>query len=198
MARLLFALALTCAATAGAQAPADADARARAHFETGQGLHHLGDYSGAIREFAAGYVLRPRPEFLLNIGQAYRRLGALPEARSMYQRFLVEADPAHASRKEVERLIAEVDAELARARTPGTLAKPIALAELAAPSPAPAPTPAPPPLTPPPPPPSNRRTVIAVVVVAAVLVVAAAVGLAVGLAYQRDPTPTEGVAVFGH
>jgi tetratricopeptide (TPR) repeat protein len=97
-----------------ALAAADDEERARSHYEAGRVQYNLGDYKGAVHEFAAGYKLQPRPEFLVNLGQAYRRLGELERAREMYERFLAEAPADDHARPQVRTLIAEVDRELAR------------------------------------------------------------------------------------
>lgn len=101
---------------AGGVARADDEERARAHFEAGRVQYNLGDYKAAVHEFAAGYRLVPRPEFLVNLGQAYRRLGELERAREMYERFLADAPPDDHARPQVRVLIAEVNRELARVR----------------------------------------------------------------------------------
>lgn len=114
LAVLLGALVLLACGLAAA-APPDGEARARAHYEVGLGMYHLGNYQDAIREFSAGYDLSPRPEFLINLGQAYRKLGKLVEARDMFRRYL-DATPATApDRKQVEQLLAEVERDSAAA-----------------------------------------------------------------------------------
>jgi tetratricopeptide (TPR) repeat protein len=128
MARLAFAIGLAFAlgSTAHAQS-ADAIGRARTHFEAGRALYNLGNYTDAIREFSAGYQLVPKPQFLVNLGQAYRKLGDLGKAREMYKKFLDEAAPADPDREQVKGLLADIEAEQAT-QTP--------------PTPAPAPAPA--------------------------------------------------------
>lgn len=102
----------------------DALLRARAHFETGRGMYELGNYSGAIREFSAGWDLVHKPEFVLNIGQCYRQLGQLAEARAMYRKFLAVARPDDPARPGVERVLAEIDRKLAAAPPPATAPPP--------------------------------------------------------------------------
>src|SRR6185312_11895333 len=65
-------------ATPARAAGSDDEERARGHYEIGLGLYRLGDYRGALEEFAAGYELARKPGFLLNLGQTYRKLGELP------------------------------------------------------------------------------------------------------------------------
>ena len=100
--------ALACAAAAHAQSD-DTVARARTHFEAGRALYQLGNYDEALREFAAGYQLAPRPQFLLNLGQCYRKLDDLQKARAMYQRYLHDAPSSDAERDQAQQILAEID-----------------------------------------------------------------------------------------
>jgi tetratricopeptide (TPR) repeat protein len=113
-ARRALALLLAALSMAGvARADTDPDgneARARAHFEAGATHYSRGDYQAAEREFAAGYHLARRPQFLVNLGQVYRRLGKLERAREMYQRFLDEAASDDLARPQVRALRDEVEA----------------------------------------------------------------------------------------
>jgi tetratricopeptide (TPR) repeat protein len=115
--RCLLVLALVVACAAPVRAADDAESRARAHYEIGLGLYRLGDYRGALKEFAAGYELARKPGFLLNIAQSYRQLGDLPRARAQYRQFLADAPPDDRSRAETEQILVEIDAEL-RAHPP--------------------------------------------------------------------------------
>ncbi len=45
-------------------------------------------YESAIKQFSQAYRLDPKPRYLFNIGQAYRRLGLAAEATEFYQRYL--------------------------------------------------------------------------------------------------------------
>jgi tetratricopeptide (TPR) repeat protein len=91
----------------------DGTARARTHFEAGRALYILGNYSDAIREFAAGYQLAPRPQFLLNLGQSHRKLGDLTKARDMFRRFLAEAPPDDPDRAAAKQVLDDVEREIA-------------------------------------------------------------------------------------
>ena len=118
--RLWLALAMLIAGAAHAQSQ-DAIQRARTHFEAGRALYNLGNYTDAVREFSAGYQLAPRPQFLVNLGQCYRKLGGhdnLVKARDMYQKFLDESPPADPDREQVKSLLADIDTELAAAPAP--------------------------------------------------------------------------------
>jgi tetratricopeptide (TPR) repeat protein len=116
VARALTLLLLAMAAPASA---ADADAEAKAHFEAGRQLYQSGDYRGAAREFDQGYKLAPRPQFLLNLGQAYRKLGDARAAREAYARWLAETPKGDPDRAEVEQVMAEM-AAAAPATAPAT------------------------------------------------------------------------------
>src|SRR5207245_1911554 len=104
-------------------------ARARTHFEAGRALHKPGNYTEALREFAAGYQLAPRPAFLLNLGQCYRMLDDLGKAREMYQRYLREAPAGDPERAQAQQVLVEIDKQIAE--RPSSLP---ALKELPAPT----------------------------------------------------------------
>lgn len=115
MVRLQFiGLCVVLLACGVARAQSDDDVtRARTHFEAGRALYQLGNYNEALREFAAGYQLAPRPQFLLNLGQCYRKLDDLANARAMYQRYLHDAPPSDAERPQAEQILAEIDKRIA-------------------------------------------------------------------------------------
>jgi hypothetical protein len=110
---------LACAAHAQAQ-PEDNLSRARTHFEAGRALYQLGNYNEALREFAAGYQLAPRPQFLLNLGQCYRKLDDLANARLMYERYLKDAPPSDPERPQAQQILAEIDKQIADRQAPPT------------------------------------------------------------------------------
>ncbi|MDB4964368.1 MAG: hypothetical protein JWN44_57 [Myxococcales bacterium] len=114
---LAAALLVACgSARAQAQAPGQAGddvARARTHFEAGRALYQLGNYTEAVREFAAGYQLAPRPQFLLNLGQCYRKLDDLTKAREMYQRYLRDAPASDPERAQAQAVLVEIDKQIA-------------------------------------------------------------------------------------
>jgi tetratricopeptide (TPR) repeat protein len=101
-----------------ARAEEEEVARARAHYEIGLGLYQLGNYHEAIKEFSAGYQLSRRPQFLINLGQAHRRLHELDRATEMFRLYLAQAPPGDPERKQVEELLAEVTAEAGTASSP--------------------------------------------------------------------------------
>jgi iron complex outermembrane receptor protein len=101
--------------------PARADddtARARAHFEIGNGMYRLGDYAGALREFAAGYELTRKPGFLINLGQTYRKLHDPARAREMYQKYLATTPPDDPARAQVTQILSDLDKEVEPAPSP--------------------------------------------------------------------------------
>jgi len=110
---------LGCALHAQAQ-PEDNISRARTHFEAGRALYQLGNYNEALREFAAGYQLAPRPQFLLNLGQCYRKLDDLANARLMYERYLKDAPPSDPERSQAEQILAEIDKQISDKQAPAT------------------------------------------------------------------------------
>src|SRR5260370_22440008 len=114
---LIAAIVITSTWTCPARAQDDNESRARAHYEIAQGLYRLGDYRGAIREFAAGYQLAKKPRFLLNIGTMYRKLGDVAHARDLYRQFLDSAPADDAERTEAEEVLQELEDQL-RANPP--------------------------------------------------------------------------------
>ncbi len=115
---LAIVLAWSAAGARAQQPPDDPVTRARTHFEAGRALYQLGNYHEALREFAAGYELAPRPQFLLNLGQCYRKLDDLERAHEMYQRYLHDAPPTDPERPQAEQILREIDRQLAARATP--------------------------------------------------------------------------------
>jgi tetratricopeptide (TPR) repeat protein len=157
-------LVLLCALRAGADEP---ERRARAHYEAGRALYTLGDYEQALHEFVAGYQLSARPEFLLNAGQALRRLERLDEAEAMFEKYLKETPPNDAKRAQVGELLEELKHHRAEVRPPPPAVAPVA--------------PAPPPFVATPSPLPDRRSFLRrhwwIFPVGAVVLAGAAVGL---------------------
>ena len=56
-------------------ARADDAATARDAYAKGMAHFHLEEYDAAIEEWERGFRVKPAPEFLYNIGQAYRKNG---------------------------------------------------------------------------------------------------------------------------
>jgi tetratricopeptide (TPR) repeat protein len=131
----LLLLALSLSAT-GARAD-DTTTRARAAFERGRTLYAEGQYEAAAREFEAGFALAPRPLFLVNLGQAYRQLGNLEKARDSYRHFLSVAPLTDPQRPAVERIVTELEREIAEHPIPGPEPAKPAVAPTSSPTPAP-------------------------------------------------------------
>jgi tetratricopeptide (TPR) repeat protein len=142
---LLVLLALAALPSRGARAGDDSDAaRARAHADVGMALYKRGEWAAALREFASGHQLAPRPEFLLNMGQCYRKLKQPKLAYDSYRQFLSDPLSDDRLRPTVERMMREVEVELAATTPPPGLAAPPSLAAppaTAPPSAPPAPQP---------------------------------------------------------
>lgn len=66
--------------------------RAQEHVEKARSLFRANRYQDSISELTAAYSLLPRPIYLFNIGQAYRRMGKRREAIAAYEGFAA-ADP---------------------------------------------------------------------------------------------------------
>jgi tetratricopeptide (TPR) repeat protein len=116
---LMLALCVSGVARADNPPPsADAVARARTHFEAGRALYNLGNYNDAIREFSAGYYMVPKPQFLVNLGQCYRKLNNLVKAREMYNKFLAEAPADDPDRDQAKQILTDLDAQIAAAPPP--------------------------------------------------------------------------------
>jgi hypothetical protein len=109
---------LTCAWPAGA-----ADGEAEAHYKKGRSLYNVSEYRSALEEFKQAYVLHEDAAFLYNIAQCHRQLGNHREAVTFYKRFLKES-PSAPNRKEIERLIGELEAKAAQAPAPPAAAQP--------------------------------------------------------------------------
>jgi tetratricopeptide (TPR) repeat protein len=75
---------------AGRQSAADRarTAEARRHFVQGRELLDAGLYAEAIAEFETALSLKPSPELLFNIAQAYRLKGDAKQALETYKRFI--------------------------------------------------------------------------------------------------------------
>jgi tetratricopeptide (TPR) repeat protein len=150
---------------------------ARQHFELGRALFKGGRYAQALKEFESGYQLVPKPQFLLNMGQAHRHLGEFDEAAKMYERFLQEAPPDDPDRPVVKELLAEVRVEIGKRKpqTPETVQPEAAPPVLVVAQP---------------PPPEKKKSKMPLIVGVVVGVVAAsalAIGLGVGLTQTRNP-----------
>jgi tetratricopeptide (TPR) repeat protein len=89
------------------QPPVDESAQAKALYSKGMAHFQLEEYDAAIEKWQEGFRIRPVPEFLYNIGQAYRLSRRPEKALSFYQKYLRMA-PKAPNRSEVERHIASL------------------------------------------------------------------------------------------
>jgi iron complex outermembrane receptor protein len=105
------------AAASNARADEDADAKreAKQHFVAGEKFLKAGKFDLAITEYGKAYELFPSPAFLFNIGQCHRNLKNWASAISFYEDYLKEA-PNSENKAEVEQLIKEAKAELAKSQ----------------------------------------------------------------------------------
>lgn len=111
---LLVLLWAVCGVVGGAGSPrcAYADSFDR-HYRRGLALYQQKDYAGAVVEMSAAYDERQLPRILLNIGQAYRKLGKAREALTYYERYLkAEPDAPPALQAEIQTYIAQSQALL--------------------------------------------------------------------------------------
>ena len=193
-------LAVLCVLISGAAAAADTDPlqRAQTHFRAGKTLYDLGNFQDAIREFAAGYALAPRPEFLINLAQAYRRAGELEQSKEMFQRYLDKAPANARERPQVRAMIAELETELAARKAaapaePAAPDRPVVAALVPEPQAS---------LPPPPPPPTAAAEVhgtnpLVWIIPVALAVVAAGVGVSVYVATRPPADPCAGAGGLG-
>jgi tetratricopeptide (TPR) repeat protein len=89
------------------------DVEAAEHVAQGRRLFLLGRYQEAVGEYRRAYELRADPQFLLDIGESYRELGATDQALFYYHRYLAAA-PFAPNRQVVEDRVSELET----ARTP--------------------------------------------------------------------------------
>jgi hypothetical protein len=162
--RLPLLVFLLCAASAArAQSTDDDSAKARALFDKGMAHFHLEEYQQAIEKWEEGFRIKPVPEFLYNVAQAYRLSKQPDKALSFYRKYL-RMKPDAPNRPEVDRHIRELsrivnDQERAAQAPPRGMIKPgskqpsdeTAMATPPPPPPQPETTTA----TPPPPPPET-------------------------------------------
>lgn len=84
-------------------------AAAKAHYEAATRLYDIHEYDAALKEFKAGYVTRPDPSFLYNIGQCYKKLGMPVQAREFFREYLKKAPADDRNRAQVEARLRELD-----------------------------------------------------------------------------------------
>jgi len=85
---------------------------ARKHFKAGKKAYAAGEYSRAAKEFSTGYLHDPKPAFLINIAQSYRKAEDLEQAAHYYREYLRVA-PRSPLVPQVQGLVKEIEAEIA-------------------------------------------------------------------------------------
>jgi hypothetical protein len=110
--RVVVLLAFVCGLAPVAGARTETPARGKVHLERGLQLYRDGLYQQAIAEFESGYAALPRPAFLLNIAQAYRKLNQLERARSYYQQFAAKTTRSDPARAQVLAIVDKIDQQL--------------------------------------------------------------------------------------
>lgn len=122
---MLLSLAVPVAllATPHAARADDGTIAARKHFEKAEKLFGLGRFAEARVEYEAAYEAKPLPEFLYNIGQCHRNLGDFQSAIFSFRRYL-DLKPDASNRKAVEKLIADLEEELAASERPDPIVPP--------------------------------------------------------------------------
>jgi tetratricopeptide (TPR) repeat protein len=111
-----FALATIVLAAGPAAAQEDALNRAREHFDRGQTLYAQGTFLEAAEEFKKAFQARAFPQFLFNTGACYEKALDYQQAVSFYRRYL-EAEPDARDKKETERRIQVLEAEIERIKS---------------------------------------------------------------------------------
>lgn len=105
----------------------EATEQARRHYQEAQKQFDLGMWDAAVSEFTKAYELRPDPNFLYNMAQAYRRGGNVRRAIDLYKNYLIKV-PKSSQRAEVEERIQSLQRQLddeerdAKRNTPSPLA----------------------------------------------------------------------------
>jgi hypothetical protein len=82
----------------GGVARADVESQASERYQAGQRLYDQGAYEEAIAAFEEAYQLKPHPDTLYSIGQAYERLLDYGKSVEYFERYLKEASPTAGNR----------------------------------------------------------------------------------------------------
>jgi tetratricopeptide (TPR) repeat protein len=93
---------------AGSARAEDDAAAARTLYDRGMAHFRLEEYDQAIEKWEQGFRIRPVPEFLYNIAQAYRLSKRNEKARSFYKKYL-DMDPEASNKAQVLKHIAALD-----------------------------------------------------------------------------------------
>jgi PEGA domain len=87
---------------AGSARADDTETEASRHYEAGQRLYNDGAYDDAIAEYDKAYALKPHPNVLYNIAQAYERLLDYAHSVEYFERYLREAPSSAPDRTVVQ------------------------------------------------------------------------------------------------
>jgi hypothetical protein len=88
-----------------------------AHYDKGKKAYAAGNFAEAVAEFEAAYAEWNTPEYLHDIGQAYRRLDRCNQAATSFEKY-VAAKPDAPNRASVEHVIEQLRAKCPVAVTP--------------------------------------------------------------------------------
>src|SRR5205814_7110369 len=94
-------------------APPSQEGLARSHYVAGEEEYARGRWKEALHEFQIGYALSPRPEFLINFAQVYRKLGDFDRAIAECERYLATGPEASLAAP-AQRLLQQLREEKAR------------------------------------------------------------------------------------
>ena len=114
----LVALLIMLGLPALAQDPKD---KAKQLYKDGQTEFELGHYKDAIGKWEEAYRLRPIPEALYNMGQAYYKMGRLEEAAHAYKTMIAKLKAGKNVELARQRL-KDVELELKKGGPPGATA----------------------------------------------------------------------------
>lgn len=102
------AVVILALATATAGFCDEAQSTAKRYFREANTQFQLGHYAEAAKEFEAGYELDPRPGFLWNLAQCYRKLGDSEKALHFYKQYVLNAKPSRKHAANVEEAQQEI------------------------------------------------------------------------------------------
>jgi tetratricopeptide (TPR) repeat protein len=105
-------LVLLASVPAAAPPTDEVSKKARDQYIIGTTYFNLEQWNNAITTWQAGYKLKPDPNFLYNIAQAYRRAGDLEKALTFYRTYLRESPKAR-NKAEVTQRIRELEKAVA-------------------------------------------------------------------------------------
>ena len=105
-------LALSCLSTGSLGQAAAEESPARAHFERGAKAYRDARYKEAIDSFLEAYRLDRDPALIFNVGQAWEKLGNVPNALRSYREYL-RLSPTAEDRVTVEASIRNLEKRLA-------------------------------------------------------------------------------------